>query len=129
MPTEKQQVELRRQLLERRRRLVETHQSTNREIGQLQDAPKDPEFEETAQTALTEYTLHRLTDGQRREVQAIDAALGRMDAGEYGDCEECGAEIAFERLQALPFATRCTDCATLEEKRRGRGVVAAPGTM
>lgn len=129
MPTDAQLVELRQQLLQRRRRLVDVHQSTNRDIGELMDAPKDPEFEEGAQAALTEYTLHRLTDAQRREVQAIDAALGHMDAGEYGNCEDCGGEIYFERLQALPFATRCTDCATLEEKRRGRGVVAQPGTL
>ncbi|MHB8418677.1 MAG: TraR/DksA family transcriptional regulator [Myxococcales bacterium] len=128
MPTEMQAAELRQRLLQRRRRLVEAHQNTNRDIGELMDAPKDPELEETAQAALAEYTLHRLTDGQRREVEAIDAALARMEAGEYGSCEECGAEISFERLQALPFAARCTDCATMEE-RRGRGIVAAPGTI
>ncbi len=127
--TEKQLALLRRQLLQRRRQLVETHQNTNRDIGELMDAPKDPEFEEGAQTALTEFTLHRLTDSQRREVEAVDQAIARMDEGDYGTCADCGGEIYFERLQALPFATRCTDCATMEEKRRGIGVVANPGTL
>ena len=127
--TTKQLATLRQQLLLRRRRLVEAHRTTNRDIDQLMEAPKDPEFEEGAQTALTEFTLHRLTDSQRLEVEAIDTALARMDEGDYGVCSDCGGPIFFERLLALPFATRCTDCATLEEKRRGLGVIANPGTM
>ncbi len=129
MPNDRDIASLRRRLLERRRRLVESHRNTNRDIEQLQDAPKDPEFEESAQLALAEYTLERLTDSQRREAIQIDAALGRMDAGEYGVCEDCGGEISLERLRALPFATRCTDCAQEIEKEQGRGVAYVPGTM
>jgi DnaK suppressor protein len=44
----------------------------------------------------------------------IDAALVRLDAGLYGDCFDCGDEIADKRLRAMPFAVRCTAC---EEKR------------
>jgi DnaK suppressor protein len=40
----------------------------------------------------------------------IDAALRRLDEGSYGDCFECGAEIAEARLRALPFAVRCREC-------------------
>ena len=39
----------------------------------------------------------------------IDAALGRLGEGTYGDCFECGEEIAEARLWALPFALRCRD--------------------
>ena len=46
----------------------------------------------------------------------IDAAIGRLDAGKYGDCFECDGPIAERRLRALPFAVRCRDC---EEKRGG----------
>jgi DnaK suppressor protein len=44
----------------------------------------------------------------------IDTALRRLEEGHYGDCLECGAEIAEVRLRALPFAARCRDC---EESR------------
>ena len=40
----------------------------------------------------------------------IDAALRRLDEGAYGNCFECGDEIAEGRLRALPFAVRCKDC-------------------
>jgi DnaK suppressor protein len=40
----------------------------------------------------------------------VDAALRRLEEGNYGNCFECGDEIAEARLRALPFAVRCRDC-------------------
>jgi DnaK suppressor protein len=40
----------------------------------------------------------------------INDALGRLEQGDYGNCFECGEEIAEKRLRALPFAVRCKDC-------------------
>lgn len=45
----------------------------------------------------------------------VSAALVRLEAGEYGDCLECGAEIAEKRLRALPFALRCKSCEEARE--------------
>ena len=47
----------------------------------------------------------------------IDAALGRLAAGAYGDCIECARAISSERLNALPFAVRCTSCEDAREQR------------
>jgi DnaK suppressor protein len=47
----------------------------------------------------------------------INDALTRLEQGDYGNCFDCGAEIAEKRLRALPFAVRCKDC---EEAPRGR---------
>jgi DnaK suppressor protein len=45
----------------------------------------------------------------------IDIALRRIEQGDYGDCFECGNEIAEARLRALPFAVRCRDCEAIRE--------------
>jgi len=50
----------------------------------------------------------------------IDAALGRLDAGDYGICVECTREIAERRLRALPFAVRCQPCEGRREASHGR---------
>lgn len=49
----------------------------------------------------------------RRQVlrQRLAAALARMDAGEFGYCEDCGEDIALGRLEIDPAATRCVSCA------------------
>jgi DnaK suppressor protein len=41
----------------------------------------------------------------------IDRALAKIEAGTYGVCDECGGDIGADRLEALPAASRCVDCA------------------
>jgi len=53
----------------------------------------------------------------REHLAAIDEALRRLSAGDYGRCEVCGQPIAAERLAARPTATRCVACVS---GRRGR---------
>lgn len=45
----------------------------------------------------------------------INDALLRLEQGDYGNCFECGEEIAGKRLRALPFAVRCKDCEEARE--------------
>jgi DnaK suppressor protein len=44
------------------------------------------------------------------ELERIDHALARMDAGVFALCETCGESIESARLKVVPYATRCTDC-------------------
>ena len=51
--------------------------------------------------------------GQSRErLAAIEAAIAKLDAGTYGQCEVCGQPIASARLEARPLSVRCVACAT-----------------
>ena len=58
----------------------------------------------------------------RAEIRKISAALQRMEAGDFGVCEECGTEIDRGRIEAHPYARECIDCARLEEERAARYV-------
>jgi DnaK suppressor protein len=52
----------------------------------------------------------------------VEAALVRMDRGEYGICERCESEIDFARLKAIPHATLCIRCQQIaEDNPRGNG--------
>ena len=59
----------------------------------------------------------------------IDDALTRLEQGDYGNCFECGEEIAEKRLRALPFAVRCKDCEQAREvaQQRERQLAARRG--
>ena len=57
-----------------------------------------------------------LDDHETLELAAIDAALARIAAGTYGQCVDCGSDIAQARLQAAPEATRCIHCQENIEK-------------
>lgn len=69
----------------------------------------DDNFADAAQVAAEQGESRLLYDQLRRELDDIEAALGRMDDGTYGDCEVCGQPIASERLAALPLTRRCID--------------------
>ena len=46
-----------------------------------------------------------------QQLRQVDAALQRIELGAYGLCDVCGEPIAQKRLEALPVATRCIQCA------------------
>lgn len=65
--------------------------------------------------------LLRLRDRDRKLLGKIDEAFARIEDGSYGCCEECGGQIAIERLKARPVTTLCIDCkASQEEREKGR---------
>ena len=60
----------------------------------------------------------------RAELRAVDAAIGRIAAGDYGYCEETGEEIGLPRLIANPTATRTVEAqSAIESQLRMRGLV------
>jgi len=59
----------------------------------------------------------RNRDRERKLIKKINEMLAKIDAGEYGYCDNCGVEIGLSRLEARPTATLCIDCKTLDEIR------------
>jgi DnaK suppressor protein len=110
--------ELRRRMTGRRRVLLETRESQQGELRALHSLDRQPEFEEGAQIKLADDVLTTLSESARREVMQLDAALRRMDEGQYGECIECGQEIPIDRLRALPFTLRCQE----DEEERERSI-------
>ena len=56
---------------------------------------------------LTAVTIER----ERRTLNEINAALARLETGDYGVCGFCGTSIPKVRLEALPWARLCVNCA------------------
>ena len=57
-----------------------------------------------------------MNEHETAELAAIDAALARLAAGQYGECQDCGATIPEDRLAAYPMALRCVGCQTRAEQ-------------
>ncbi len=71
--------------------------------------PKD--FEDRASEREGDEVLESLGTSGLAEIRMIQAALDRIEAGEYGWCVECGERIADERLEIVPAAPKCSKCA------------------
>jgi DnaK suppressor protein len=94
-------------LLAERQRLLD-------ELGEPIEGPGQMTYGSQAAAATHVFEQQRdlaLRDRSRAELQRIDAALVRLDDGTYGTCERCGQPIAPERLEAIPWAATCIDCA------------------
>lgn len=57
-------------------------------------------------------------EAERDLMEQVQAALRRIDDGTYGVCESCGGEVGRERIEALPYAAHCVECASLQSPRR-----------
>ncbi len=81
------------------------------EIEDQLDEPADKDVEERAVERELDEVLEGIGNVEMHEAQAINAALDRISAGEYGYCVECGEKISEERLDAVPYAPKCAKCA------------------
>ena len=82
-----------------------------------QDAGRDSDVVDRA-SSMTEWSIElRACDRQRKLIGKIDAALRRIDDGEYGYCEVTGEPIALGRLEARPIATMTIDAQERHERR------------
>ena len=84
------------------------------------DTDRDIERTDRVQEEAVEVALTALDEQGRREMEAIQAALARIDAGTYGICDTCGETISAARLTAMPMASRCVECQERLEHRRAQ---------
>ena len=89
--------------------------------GSLEEETEEETYDNNHLADSATATLEREIDYTLEEnaenlVRAIDQALERIEDGTYGKCERCGQQIAEERLEAIPHATRCIDCQRLAER-------------
>ena len=75
---------------------------------------------ETSEADIQDDIEFALIQMKTETLKKIEDALKRLEEGTYGNCFECGDEIAPPRLRALPFAVRCKDCEEARENAEQR---------
>ena len=75
----------------------------------------DPNFADSSQVTAERGEAEALATTLRETLTEVEHALAKIEAGTYGICEGCGRQIAMPRLEAMPAARLCIDCAA---KRR-----------
>ena len=85
-------------------------------IGEELDSHQSKDWEELATEREEDEVLEGLGSSGKAEMRMIQAALTRMDEGEYGFCVQCGDEITAERLDILPYTPFCRKCAEAAAK-------------
>jgi DnaK suppressor protein len=105
----------RRKLLDWKNDLMSDSKET---IEGLQDGTRNiPDIADRASEETDRALELRTRDRQRKLVSKIDAALRRIDEGEYGYCEVTGEPISLKRLDARPIATMSLEAQERHERR------------
>jgi DnaK suppressor protein len=110
--------ELKRMLEERKREVLSQVQEKIRDVRTENSTGKMNEVldaGESSEADIQEDIEFALIQMKAETLSKINEALARLEEGAYGNCFECGEEIAERRLRALPFAVRCKDCEEARE--------------
>ena len=73
-----------------------------------------------ASLEISQASLQKIGKREGYLLKKIDLALTKIEEGTYGECENCGQEIAVARLMARPVAQLCIDCKTEQESLERR---------
>lgn len=112
---ERQQAYFRAKLLDWKEAILREAQGT---LSQLQvDSLREADLNDRA-SSETDWSIElRTRDRQRKLIAKIDAALRRIDDGEYGYCEVTGEPISLGRLEARPIATMTVEAQERHERQ------------
>ena len=100
----------RKALLARKQRIANLAAGLKMGADETQSAERRPDNLDRAVDLEGQDVFAQLQSVETRELAEIDAALSRLEAGTYGQCERCGEEIGSLRLRALPEARFCMGC-------------------
>jgi RNA polymerase-binding transcription factor DksA len=75
------------------------------------DEPRAADFSERATESEGDEVLEHLGTAGLGEAEAIRHALKRIDSGTFGVCSKCEEDISEERLDVVPHAALCRNCA------------------
>jgi DnaK suppressor protein len=105
----------RRRLLDWKKQILNEAETT---LAVLQNEPlREPDLNDRA-SSETDWSIElRTRDRQRKLITKIEAALRRIDDGEYGYCEVTGEPISLGRLEARPIATMTVEAQERHERQ------------
>jgi RNA polymerase-binding transcription factor len=106
--------DIRKKLLAQRRELFRQAAQTEEELLWF-ETDIESEVEERGQEEKMVQLLDRLDGRMKAEIEAIDRALVKLEAGQFGRCEACGKDISQPRLEAFPAAAMCLSCTEARE--------------
>lgn len=109
--------EIKEKLLDQRATILSALESQSTDLKNLVKPIESGDEVDIATDAVDRTLLDSLSTQDANRLKLIDNALDRIRTGKYGICLSCGKEIPKERLEAIPYAFMCVNCASAAERR------------
>ncbi|REK09859.1 MAG: hypothetical protein DWQ37_17260 [Planctomycetota bacterium] len=104
-----------------RTRLLELRGRLIREVDEVEEAMREDVSVPGDRAGLSSHPADRAAEGmdeniaiaqnEEQMLEDVEAALERLEAGQFGDCQQCGRPIPKQRLDAIPYTPYCIECA------------------
>ena len=105
-----------RVILEKKREEVLNLYRHDVAVGQQSTDDNADDFADRANNSYNRETMFAISDAERSLLFEIDEALDRLEDKTFGACTNCQNEIGKARIDAIPWAKLCIDCAELKER-------------
>ena len=104
-------------LLEQKKTLLDSLADQSEDMKSLVKTVESGDEADVAADVIDRQLLTSIGTQDAIRLQQIENALDRINQDKYGRCIKCGKEIPEERLEVLPYALMCIQCASAEERR------------
>ena len=104
-------------LMEQKKTLLDSLADQSEDMKNLVKTVDSGDEADVAADVIDRQLLTSIGTQDSIRLQQIENALDRINQDKYGRCIKCGKEIPEERLEVLPYALMCIQCASAEERR------------
>ena len=104
-------------LLEQKKTLLDSLADQSEDMNNLVKTVESGDEADVAADVIDRQLLTSIGTQDAIRLQQIENALDRINQDKYGRCIKCGKEIPEERLEVLPYALMCIQCASAEERK------------
>ena len=105
---------IREKLVQQRDEILDLYKH-DLKVGQKADDEGSQDIVDQANNAYNRELMLSLSNGERKTLFEIEAAIDRLEDGKYGKCTNCDDDISGERLRAVPWARYCISCQEMVE--------------
>ena len=116
----KKELEQLKQILEDEKRKIQRHLEDISDSSVADIETPSGDSVDLASLEINQNSLAKVGKRELNHLKKIEVALTKIQEGTYGECEECGEQIAVARLMARPVAQLCIDCKTSQENEERR---------
>lgn len=116
----KKELEQLKQILEDEKRKIQRHLEDISDSSVADIETPSGDSVDLASLEINQNSLAKVGKRELNHLKKIEVALTKIEDGTYGECEECGEQIAVARLMARPVAQLCIDCKTTQENEERR---------